>query len=298
MEAERQSHNVKEFGSDLTALSDPHWQARRQFLPGIAADAYGTSEYPHKRQAVVHGPPDHPCMDDVCCAHSSSQPVHPPARVLELQCCTEPALMQQMYQQSGREQQSSLHSSVAADAASAEAASSGHKHASRPPAYPAEKEQSKAGASLSHSSERQDERPAEGLPPAAEVEHGSPEQEDQGVSLVMDDDGGYVIPVLLTDMDIRMPVSMPARVPRSKAEPEAQAGRPRRSRAAALACQVRPFPLIDSCVALVQALTCILQRYILPINIDAMLHGGPGGVYNVLNHARALLLQEPHGVVC
>ena len=246
MAAERQSHAVKEFGSDLTALSDPHWQARRQFLPGIAADAYGSSDYPHKRQAVVHSPPDHPCMDDACCVHSSLQAAHPPARVLELQCCTEPGMMQQLHQQSGHEQQSSLQSSPAADAA--EAASSRHQHASRPPAYPAEKGQSKAGASLSHRSERQNERPAGVQPSAAEVEHASDKQDDQGLSLIMEDDGGYVIPVMSTDIDIRMPASMPARVPRSKAEPEAQAGRPRRSRAAAIACQVRPLPMRDSCV--------------------------------------------------
>ena len=244
MEAERQSHNVTEFHSDLTALSDPHWQARRQFLPGIAADAYGTNEYPHKRQAVTHGVLDHPCMDDACCAHSSSQPVHPPARVLELQCCTEPALLQQVHQQSGHEQQSSLQSSSAVDAP--EAASSRHQHPGRPPAYPAEKGMSKAGVCLSHSSEHRDERQAGGPPPAAEIERGSIQQEEQGVSLVMEDDGGYVIPVVLTDRDIRMPASMPARVPRSRAEPEGQAGRPRRSRAAAIACQVRPCPMHDS----------------------------------------------------
>jgi hypothetical protein len=54
----------------------------------------------------------------------------------------------------------------------------------------------------------------------------------------MEDDGGYVIPVVMTDRDIRMPSAPKAKQARHKPEPEA---RPRRSRAAAIACQVKPF---------------------------------------------------------
>ena len=259
MEAERHSHNVKEFRSDLTALSDPHWLAQRQVLPGITADAYGMSEYPHKRQALSQDLPDHTCPDDPCCAHSSSQPVRSPAGAVELQCCTQPGLLQQTHQQSRHEQQSSLQSSSAADAVEA-ASSRQHQHDNRPPGNAADKEQSNPGVSLSPSSEPEHGWQAGVLPLAAEAEHGSVEQEDPELSRIMEDDGGYVIPVVLTNKDIRMPVSMPARAARSKAEPEAQAGRPRRSRAAALACQVRHCPVHDPCMAHAQVLSCILQQ--------------------------------------
>lgn len=254
MEAERQSHNVNEFCSDLTALSDPQWQARRQLLPGNTADAYGTSEYPHKRQAVSHELPDHPCMDEACCAQSSS---HLPARAAELQCCAQPGLLQQAHQQAVREQHSSLQSSSVAGAV--ETVSSRPQHASWLPSCA--KKDSNLGTSPTHSGEHKHDGHARGLPAAAEAGANSSKQGGEELSLIMEDDGGYVIPVILTDLDIRMPVSMPARAPRTKAEPDTQPGRPRRSRAAALACQVRPPLEHHPCVAHVQVLSSSSNDY-------------------------------------
>ena len=293
MEAERQSHNVKEFCSDLTALSDPQWQARRQLLPGNTADAYGTREYPHKRQAVSHELPDHACMDEACCAQSSS---HLPARAFELQCCAQPGPAQQTHQQSGHEQQRSLQSSSVAG--TVEAASSRFQHASWPPGCV--KQESNPGTSLSLSSEHNHDGQAMGLPPAAEAGPGSSKQGEHDLSFIMEDDGGYVIPVLLTDLDIRMPVSMPARAPRPKAEPETQPGRPRRSRAAALACQVRPPLEHHSCMAYVQNLSPSSNDH-LPVsckdrsaelrshtNVVAMPHGHSMASY-LHHHTSALM---------
>ena len=271
MEAERHPHNVKKYCSDLTALSDPQWQAQRHALPGTATEAYGTSEYPRKRQAFAQNLPGQPCTGDACCVQSSSRAMHPPARAAELQCCAQPALMQQTHQQSGHEQGGSLQSSSAVD--TIEAASSRLQHTSRPDAYFAEQqEQSRPGPALMHSNEHEHEGQAEFTGPASEAEHGSIKQGPKELSLIMEDDGGYVIPVVMTNTDIRMPVSAPAGVARSRAEPEAQAGRPRRSRAAALACQVRPPLLHDTCMAHMQGPSLDLQCSVI---LAGALHRGP-----------------------
>ena len=233
MEAHRQqAHDVKEYGSDLTTLADPHWQMHRQGFAGDTQDAYGSSDYPHKRQAVAHESPGHSYTEEPCWTQSSSQLGHQQVKAAEPQCCTQPGVAPQQVERTAYEQQSS-------SSAEAFQPSSRRQLASRAATQQAHEEQSHPSTSLIHHREQSPEGRAGTPQPALKAEQES-SKDEEGPKLVMEDDGGYSIPVVMTDRDIRMPASSPTKAPRIKSEPDAQAGRPRRSRAAAIACQVRP----------------------------------------------------------
>ena len=228
MEAERQAPDLKPFSSDLTSLADPHWQAHRQGHSGAAADPYSGSDYPHKRQALVHGSDERSTpANEIHRAQASLQ--H--GQTAELQCCSQPAAPQREIEQLSHEQHGSLQSS--STAAQACKPSTMPQHASSEGSHKAHREQSHASASASASDIQRlhlEEHPAD--QPLAPAQH------EGTLQIVMEDDGGFVIPVVMTDRDIRMPSSPKASRGRHKPEPEA---RPRRSRAAAIACQVKPF---------------------------------------------------------
>lgn len=232
MEAQRQqAHDVKEYGSDLTTLADPHWQVHRQGFAGDTRDAYGSSDYPHKRQAVAHESPAHSYTEEPCWTQSSSQLGHQQVKAGEPQCCAQPGVAQQKVERTAYEQQSS-------SSAEAFQPSSRRQLASRAAKQQAHEEQSHPSTSLIHHREQSPEGGVGTPPPAVKAEQES-SKDEEGPKIVMEDDGGYSIPVVMTDRDICIPASSPTRAPRIKAEPDAQAGRPRRSRAAAIACQVR-----------------------------------------------------------
>ena len=227
MEAERQTPDLKPFSSDLTSLADPHWQEHRQGYSGAAADPYNGSDYPHKRQALAHGSDERSTPANEIHRHQASLQ-H--GQTAELQCCSQPAAPRREIEQFSREQHSSLQSS--STAAQACKPSIMPQHAISGGSHEAHREQSHASVSASDMQNMHlEEHPAD-QPLAAPAHH------EGSLQIVMENDGGYVIPVVMTDRDIRMPSAPKAKRARHKPEPEA---RPRRSRAAALACQVKAF---------------------------------------------------------
>lgn len=235
METQSQAENPHAFSSDLTSLADPHWQAHAYAQTGRATDTEGSADRPWKRQAVDHPSEEPRKAQESCCTQSPSQHGHQPGKATESQCCTHPEVVQQWHQQPSHEQGSSLQSSSTAEACKAGSRQQG---GSRMAGDRAQEEQKHRDASQSHGVSRT-QGTERGIQPPSEA--GLEGSQGQGKPLlVMEDDGGYVVPVMMTDREIRMPAGPSAKNSRLRAEAEAQATRPRRSRAAALACQVKP----------------------------------------------------------
>ena len=224
MEVHKQAEGLTDVRSNLTSLADPNWRAHVQGDSSIAAEM---DSPPRKRQAVSQSL-DRPSHANVPFwtprpfqAHGveAGGPAVP-------QCCAQPAAMQQLSQQPAHEHYSSLQKSCAGEARSPSSSRLQHTTAADPAHHepvPADKRQA-----LSEQQQHQ-----------ASAAGGAETSSSQDKHLLaMEDDGGFVVPVVLTARDIRMPRASRAR--RSAAEPVPPAGRPRRSRAAALACQVRP----------------------------------------------------------
>ena len=222
MEVHKHAEGLTNVRSDLTSLADPNWRAHAQGDSIVTADK---DSPPRKRQAVSQSL-DRPSNASVPFwtpgpfqAHGAEAcgPAVP-------QCCAQPAAMHRQPQQPAHEHPSSTQSTSTGEGCSP----SGGRLQHRSKAAPVHPEPVPAG---------RDQAPNEQQRHQPSVAGGLETSSDQEKHLlVMEDDGGFVVPVALTDRDIRMPGARRAR--RGAAAPAPPAGPPRRSRAAALACQV------------------------------------------------------------
>ena len=224
MEVHKQAEGLTNVRSDLTSLADPNWRAHAQGDSSIAAEA---DSPPRKRQAVSQS------LDR---ASHANVPFWTPGPFQAYgaetcgpavpQCCAQPATMHRQPQQPAHEHHSSLLSTSTGEACSPSSSRLQHR----------------STAASAHC----EPVPADGRQAPAEQQRHQPSagggletSSNQGKHLLaMEDDGGFVVPIVLTDRDIQMPGASRAR--RGAPAPAPPAGRPRRSRAAALACQVRP----------------------------------------------------------
>ena len=224
MDVHKQAEGLRNVSSDLTSLADPNWRAHAQGDSSIAAKA---DSPPRKRQAVSQSldRPSHASMPfwspGPFQAHRAE--VCGPAVP---QCCAQPAALHRQPQQPAHEHHSSLQRTLTGEACSPSSSRLQHRSTADPAHHDPDP------ANWHHAPmEQQRHQPSA----AGGLETSS--NQDKHL-LVMEDDGGFVVPVALTDRDIQMPGA--PRAHRGAAEPVPPAGRLRRSRAAALACQVRP----------------------------------------------------------
>lgn len=224
MEVHKQAEGLTNVRSDLTSLADPNWRAHAQGDSSIAAEA---DRPPRKRQAVSQSL-DRASHASVPFWTSGPFQAHgaEACGAAVPQCCAQPAAMHRQPQQPAHEHHSSLLRTSTGETCSPSSSRLQHRSMAAP----------------AHCAPV----PADGrqAPPAEQQRHqplaGGGLETSRGCEkhlLVMEDDGGFVVPVVLTDRDIQMPGASRAR--RGAPAPAPAAGRPRRSRAAALACQVR-----------------------------------------------------------
>ena len=226
MEVHKQAEGLANVRSDLTSLADPKWRAHAQ---GDSSDAVEGDSPPRKRQAVSQSldRPSHASVPfwtpGAFQAHGAEAcgPAVP-------QCCAQPAAMHRQPQQPAHAHHSSLLSPSTGEACSPSSSRLQH----RSMAAPARCEPVPADGCQAPGEQQRHQPSAAGGPETS--------RDHEKHLLVMEDDGGFVVPVVLTDRDIQMPGAPRARRGTAAPAPAPPAGRPRRSRAAALACQVRP----------------------------------------------------------
>ena len=224
MEVRKQAEGLTNIRSDLTSLADPNWRAHAQGNSSIPAQ---TDSPPRKRQAVSQSldRPLHASVPSWSPSPFKSNRAETCGPAVP-QCCAQPAAMHRQTQQPAEEHHSSLQSSCTGEACSPSSSRIPH----RSTADPTHREPVPAGERQAPIKQQRHQSSA-----AGGFETSS---NQESPLLVMEDDGGFVVPVVLTDRDIQMPGASQAR--RGAAASVPPAGRPRRSRAAALACQVRP----------------------------------------------------------